>query len=117
MVQELAEVQQEGASVVQLLQQRHAGLSTALGQHFPEMRNTIWQSKSSMQAAAPSLTPQMTENNKKVRWDPRAFTMLGCCPNVTQHVQYYACLVSRAALILSECWQQGWSGLYIAQAI
>ena len=52
MVQELAEVQQEGASVVQLLQQRHAGLSTALGQHFPEMRNTIWQSKSSMQAAA-----------------------------------------------------------------
>ena len=66
MVQELAEVQQEGASVVELLQQRQAGLSSTLGQHFPEMRNTIWQSESSVQAAAQSLTPQMTENKKKV---------------------------------------------------
>ena len=65
-LQELAEVQQEGASVVQLLQQRQAGLSSTLGQQFPEMRNTIWQSESSVQAAAQSLTPQMTENKKKV---------------------------------------------------
>lgn len=66
LVQELAEVQQEGASVVQLLQQRQAGLSSTLGQQFPEMRDTIWQSESSVQAAAQSLTPQMTENKKKV---------------------------------------------------
>lgn len=59
-------MQQEGASVVQLLQQRQAGLSSTLGQQFPEMRNTIWQSESSVQAAAQSLTPQMTENKKKV---------------------------------------------------
>ena len=66
-LQELAEVQQEGASVVQLLQQRQAGLASTLGQHFPEMRTTIWKSESSVQAAAQTLTPQMTENKKKVR--------------------------------------------------
>ena len=72
--QELAEVQQEGASVVQLLQQRQAGLAATLGQQFPEMRNTTWQSESSVQAAAQTLTPQMTENKKKV-------TTAGfCCP-------------------------------------
>jgi len=65
--QELAEVQQEGASVVELLQQRQAGLAATLGQQFPEMRNTTWQSESSVQAAAQTLTPQMTENKKKVR--------------------------------------------------
>ena len=65
-VQELAEVQQEGASVVQLLQQRQAGLAATLGQHYPELRNTTWQSESSVQAAAQTLTPQMTENKKKV---------------------------------------------------
>ena len=59
-------MQQEGASVVELLQQRQAGLSSTLGQQFPEMRATIWQSESSVQAAAQSLTPQMTENKKKV---------------------------------------------------
>ncbi|DBB08177.1 TPA: hypothetical protein ACH3X3_008361 [Trebouxia sp. C0006] len=64
--QELAEVQQEGASVVELLQQRQAGLAATLGQQFPEMRNTTWQSESSVQAAAQTLTPQMTENKKKV---------------------------------------------------
>ena len=64
--QELAEVQQEGASVVQLLQQRQEALATTLGLQFPDMRNTTWQSESSVQAAAQSLTPQMTENKKKV---------------------------------------------------
>ncbi len=59
-------MQQEGASVVELLQQRQAGLSATLGQQFPEMRNTTWQSESSVQAAAQTLTPQMTENKKKV---------------------------------------------------
>ena len=62
----MAEVQQEGASVVELLQQRQAGLAATLGQQFPEMRNTTWQSESSVQAAAQTLTPQMTENKKKV---------------------------------------------------
>jgi len=64
--QELAEVQQEGASVVELLQQRQEALASTLGLQFPDMRNTAWQSESSVQAAAQSLTPQMTENKKKV---------------------------------------------------
>ena len=65
-LQELAEVQQEGASVVELLQQRQEALASTLGLQFPDMRNTAWQSESSVQAAAQSLTPQMTENRKKV---------------------------------------------------
>lgn len=65
-LQELAEVQREGASVVQLLQQRQEALAGTLGQHFPELRSTAWQSESSVQAAAQALTPQMTENKKKV---------------------------------------------------
>ena len=66
-VQELAEVQQEAASVAQLLQQRQEALAGTLGQHFPELRSTAWQSESSVQASAQTLTPQMTENKKKVR--------------------------------------------------
>ena len=74
-------MQQEGASVVQLLQQRQAGLSSTLGQQFPEMRNTIWQSESSVQAAAQSLTPQMTENKKKVSGLNRLDSAVGGCPS------------------------------------
>ena len=90
LVQELEEVQQEGASVVQLLQQRQGGLSTTLGQQFPEMRNTIWQSESSVQAAAQSLTPQMTENKKKVSRGQHGFQVWAYCLKLAQHVQLCA---------------------------
>ena len=87
-MQELAEVQQEGASVVQLLQQRQAGLSSTLGQQFPEMRNTIWQSESSVQAAAQSLTPQMTENKKKVSRNQHGSTGYCLKMGLTSAVMY-----------------------------
>lgn len=52
--------------MVQLLHQRQEALAYTLGLQFPDLRNTTWQSESSVQAAAQTLTPQMTENKKKV---------------------------------------------------
>lgn len=95
-------MQQEGASVVQLLQQRQAGLSSTLGQQFPEMRNTIWQSESSVQAAAQSLTPQMTENKKKVSRIHRLGAAVGGCPSqVVLCISYCIPVVGNAGDCLS----------------
>ena len=38
----------------------------AAGSGFPELRSTVWQSDASVQAAVQALTPQMTENKKRV---------------------------------------------------
>lgn len=63
---ELAEARTECASLVDLLELRHASLSATLDGNFPELRHTIWQSEASVQAAVQALTPQMTENKKRV---------------------------------------------------
>ena len=64
---EVAECRDEANTLVELLQARHASLSYTLDGAFPELRTTIWQSESSVQGAVQGLTPQMTENKKKVR--------------------------------------------------
>ena len=52
---------------MEILESRQAGLTATLDGGFPEMRSTAWQSDASVQAAVQTLTPQMTENKKKVR--------------------------------------------------
>lgn len=42
------------------------GIVSTLDGEFPELKATIWQSDETVQAAVQSLTPQMTENRKKV---------------------------------------------------
>ena len=49
-----------------LLQSRQEALAATLGGQYPQLRTTVWQSESSVQAAVQTLTPQMTENKKKV---------------------------------------------------
>ena len=66
MLQELEEARSEAATLVEILESRQAGLVTTLEGNFPELRATVWQSESSVQAAVQTLTPQMTENKKKV---------------------------------------------------
>lgn len=64
---ELPEVRDEVSSLVDLLEARHSGLTKTLDGQFPELRSTVWQSEGSVQGAVQALTPQMTENKKKVR--------------------------------------------------
>jgi MoxR-like ATPase len=64
--QELAEAQQEAADLVDLLQLRQAGLAATLDGQYPQLRSSIWLGEASVQAAVQTLTPQMTENRKKV---------------------------------------------------
>ncbi|KAK9817098.1 hypothetical protein WJX72_009532 [[Myrmecia] bisecta] len=64
--EELPDAREEAASVVELLEMRQASLATTLDGQFPELRNSIWQSEASVQAAVQALTPQMTENKKRV---------------------------------------------------
>eukprot|EP00803_Ostreobium_quekettii_P008827 evm.model.scf_2565.2 EVM.evm.TU.scf_2565.2 scf_2565:6735-11572(+) len=63
---ELSEVQEEVSSLVDLLETRHSGLTKTMDGQFPQLRSTVWQSQGSVQAAVQSLTPQMTENKKKL---------------------------------------------------
>lgn len=65
-VQELVEAEEEAAGVRDLLQSRQEALAATLGGQYPQLRTTVWQSESSVQAAVQTLTPQMTENKKKV---------------------------------------------------
>ena len=51
---------------MELLELRHGGLTATLDGGFPELRHTIWESEASMQTAVQALTPQMTENKKRV---------------------------------------------------
>lgn len=52
---------------MEILESRQGGLVATLDGNFPELRSTVWQSAPSVQAAVQALTPQMTENKKKVR--------------------------------------------------
>ena len=63
---ELQETRDELMSLVELLKSRHQGLTSNLEGQFPELRRTVWQSEATVQAAIQALTPQMTENKKKV---------------------------------------------------
>lgn len=63
---EMSEIKDEIASLVTLLDSRLAGLIGNLEGQFPELRSTVWQSEGTVQAAVQALTPQMTENKKKV---------------------------------------------------
>ncbi|PNW69580.1 hypothetical protein CHLRE_48g761147v5, partial [Chlamydomonas reinhardtii] len=64
---ELAAAGAEVAQLVSLLEARHAALASNLeGDGFPELRASLWQAESSVAAAVQALSPQMTENRKKV---------------------------------------------------
>ncbi|PRW59240.1 ATPase associated with various cellular activities AAA_5 [Chlorella sorokiniana] len=63
--QELEEARKEAAALVELLDLRQGSLAATLDGGFPELRDTVWQSEASVQAAVQSLTPQMTENKKR----------------------------------------------------
>ena len=58
--------------MVEILESRQGGLASTLDGNFPELRATVWQSEASVQAAVQTLTPQMTENRKKVTTLPLA---------------------------------------------
>ena len=64
--QEVAEAAAECAALVELLELRQGSLAASLDGGFPDLRATVWQSEASVQAAAQALTPQMTENKKRV---------------------------------------------------
>jgi len=64
--EELGEVKSEMNSLIELLESRHRSLTRNLEGEFPELRTTVWQSEGTVQAAVQALTPQMTENKRKV---------------------------------------------------
>jgi len=76
---ELQEARDEVASLVELLEARHGGLTKTLDGQFPELRSTVWQSEGSVQAAVQALTPQMTENKKKLEELFRESLVLKAC--------------------------------------
>jgi MoxR-like ATPase len=63
---EVGEAAREAAALVEVLALRQGSLAATLGGAFPELRDTVWQSEAAVQAAAQALTPQMTENRKRV---------------------------------------------------
>jgi MoxR-like ATPase len=63
---ELAEARAEVASLVEVLSLRQGSLAATLDGGYPELRDTVWQSEAAVQAAVQALTPQMTENKKRV---------------------------------------------------
>lgn len=66
----------EAGSLASLLRARHAALALALDAGFPELKASVWQSEGAVQGAVQALTPQMTENRKKVGC--RSMDNLGC---------------------------------------
>jgi hypothetical protein len=77
--QELAETRTEASQLVELLDLRQGGLTATLEGGFPELRATAWQSLQSVQAAVQALTPQMTENKKRVEDLLREALLLQVC--------------------------------------
>lgn len=66
LVQELSEARQEAGDLVQLLKSRASELAVTLDADFPDMRSSIWLSEAAAQSSVQSLSPQMTENRKRV---------------------------------------------------
>ena len=65
-LQELAEAREEAAELVDLLKGRAAELALTLDADYPDLRSSIWLSEAAAQSAVQTLTPQMTENRKRV---------------------------------------------------
>lgn len=76
---ELAEAVQEAGALASLLRSRHASLALSLDAGFPELKSSVWQSEAATQAAVQGLTPQMTENRKKVEELLRESLVLQSC--------------------------------------
>lgn len=79
---ELSDLALEAEDLVGLLKARHAELSVSLDSPdggFPDLRGSVWQAPGSAQAAAQTLTPQMTENRKKVEELWKEALTLSCC--------------------------------------
>ena len=66
LLQEIAEAREEAAELVDLLKGRAAELALTLDADYPDLRSSIWLSEAAAQSAVQSLTPQMTENRKRV---------------------------------------------------
>lgn len=64
--QETAEALAELGDLVELLQRRHEGLAGLLEGDFLPLRSSVWSSEAASQAAVQTLTPQLTENLRKV---------------------------------------------------
>lgn len=63
-----------------LLATRHAELVRALDAGFPGLRSSVWQSEAGVAAAVQGLTPQFTENRRKVEELMREALMLQVRP-------------------------------------
>lgn len=66
MPQELSEAREEAEQLVELLRARASELALTLDADYPDLRSSIWLSEAAAQSAVQSLTPQMTENRKRV---------------------------------------------------
>ncbi len=53
--------------MVGLLKTRARELAVTLDADYPDLRSSIWLSQEAAQSSVQSLTPQMTENRKRVR--------------------------------------------------
>lgn len=67
-VQEISEARGEAADLVDLLKDRASELAVTLDADYPDLRSSIWLSEAAAQSAVQTLTPQMTENRKRVSW-------------------------------------------------
>lgn len=75
-MQEISEAQGEVADLVDLLKARASELAITLDADYPDLRSSIWLSEAAAQSAVQSLTPQMTENRKRVSAIPVVWILL-----------------------------------------
>lgn len=68
-------MRQEAVDLTELLKSRAAELALTLDADFQKLRSSIWQSDVAAQSAVQSLTPQMTENRKRVSCFSMAWNM------------------------------------------
>ena len=89
-LQDIAEAREEAAELVDLLKGRAAELALTLDADYPDLRSSIWLSEAAAQSAVQNLTPQMTENRKRV----------GSVPEYTQNLSLIALCESMSILKL-----------------
>lgn len=94
----------EAGSLASLLRARHAALALALDAGFPELKASVWQSEGAVQGAVQALTPQMTENRKKVGCRSMAnlgstHGLLGACNSWGHGVEAWC----RVSCLRSDC--------------
>uniref|UniRef100_A0A7R9V9M6 AAA+ ATPase domain-containing protein n=1 Tax=Chlamydomonas euryale TaxID=1486919 RepID=A0A7R9V9M6_9CHLO len=76
---ELQEAVVEAGSLAGLLRSRHGSLVRTLEAGFPELQGSVWLSESAVAAAVQGLSPQMTENRRKVEELLREALVLQSC--------------------------------------